>query len=83
VGSLDVRITIEMPDQVHRDAKARAAELGMPLHQFVTEAVKERLQRHPSLKGKPWMKSFGGLRHLHDENVRIQKLIDEEFGSID
>jgi hypothetical protein len=29
------------------------------------------------------MKTIGGLRHLHDENVRIQKLIDEEFETID
>jgi hypothetical protein len=75
-----VRITIEMPDQVHRDAKSRAAELGMPLRQFVSEAVAEKLRQNPSTKGKPWMKSFGGLRHLHQENVQIQKLIDEEFG---
>ena len=32
---------------------------------------------------KPWMKAIGGLRHLHDENVRIQKLIDEEFEQIE
>jgi hypothetical protein len=76
-------MTIEMPDQVHRDAKARAAELGMPLRQFVAEALAEKLNRNPTLKGKPWMKSFGGLRHLHKENVRIQKLIDQEFGRID
>jgi hypothetical protein len=29
------------------------------------------------------MKAAGGLRHLHKENIRIQKLIDEEFGRID
>jgi hypothetical protein len=25
----------------------------------------------------------GGLAYLHEENVRIQALIDEEFGKID
>jgi hypothetical protein len=29
------------------------------------------------------MKSIGGLKHLHKENVRIQKIIDEEFSTID
>jgi hypothetical protein len=32
---------------------------------------------------KPWMKSFGALRHLHEENVRIQRIIDEEFEQIE
>ncbi len=55
----------------------------MTLGQFVSEAAEKKLQDCPPLKGKPWMKSFGGLKHLHDENVRIQKLIDEEFGRMD
>ena len=29
------------------------------------------------------MKSFGALRHLHEENVRIQRMIDEEFEQIE
>ena len=32
---------------------------------------------------KPWMKMVGGLKHLHDENVRIQRLIDDEFERIE
>jgi hypothetical protein len=48
----------------------------------VTQAVHEKLaaELHPD---KPWMKSMGGLRHLHKENARIQKLIDEEFGRLE
>ena len=33
--------------------------------------------------GKPWMMLAGGLRHLHSETVRINKLIEEEFEKID
>lgn len=55
----------------------------MTLEQFVSRAVEEKLQNCPPLKGKPWMKSFGGLKHMHEENVRIQKIIDEEFGRLD
>ena len=29
------------------------------------------------------MKSFGALRHLHEENVRIQQIVDEEFEQIE
>lgn len=29
------------------------------------------------------MTGFGGLSHLHEENMRIDKLIEEEFGQIE
>jgi len=32
-----------IPDPVFRKAKARAAERGIPLRQFITEAVEEKL----------------------------------------
>jgi hypothetical protein len=78
-----MKTTLEMPDPVFRKAKAKAAERGIPLRQFVTEAVEEKLAASRAQATKPWMKSFGALRHLHDENVRIQKIIDEEFEKID
>lgn len=74
-----MKTTLEMPDAVLRKAKAKAAERGVPLRQFVTEAVEAKLRE----SDKPWMKAIGGLRHLHKENVRIQKIIDEEFETID
>lgn len=78
-----MRVTIEISDFLHKSAKLRAKERGMTLAQFVSEAVEQKLQNCPPLKGKPWMKSFGGLKHMHEENVRIQKLIDEEFGHLE
>jgi hypothetical protein len=77
-----MKTTLEIPDPVFRKAKAQAAQRGIPLRQFVTEAVQEKLAAGKA-DDKPWMKTIGGLRHLHDENVRIQKLIDEEFETID
>lgn len=77
-----MKTTLEIPDPILRKAKVKAAERGIPLRQFVTEAVQEKLAAGKS-DDKPWMKTIGGLRHLHDENVRIQKLIDEEFEKID
>ncbi len=78
-----MKTTLEFPDKVFRKAKAKAAERGIPLRQFVTEAVEAKLREGENASEKPWMKSFGGLRHLHKENVRIQKIIDEEFEKID
>jgi hypothetical protein len=78
-----VKTTLEIPDTVFRKAKARAAERGIPLRQFVTEAVERQLAAPDPASGKPWMKGFGGLKHLHKETMRIQRLIDEEFGKIE
>ena len=73
-----MKTTLEIPDSVFRRAKARAAERGIPLRQFVTEAVEEKLTiKRPS--SKPWMKMVGGLQHLRRETTRINRLIEEEF----
>jgi len=78
-----VKTTLEIPDPIFRKAKARAAASGIPLRQFITEAVADKLASRPSSQDKPWMRGFGGLRHLHKETVRIQRLIDEEFERIE
>ena len=31
----------------------------------------------------PWLKSFGALRSLHAETVRINAIIENEFGQIE
>jgi len=77
-----VKTTLEFPDLVFRKAKAEAAQRGIPLRQFVTEAVQEKLAAAKPAD-KPWMKGAGKLRHLHKETVRIQRIIDKEFGQIE
>lgn len=78
-----MKTTLEIPDPIFRKAKARAAASGIPLRQFITEAVTDKLATPPSSQEKPWMRGFGALRHLHKETVRIQRLIDEEFEKIE
>lgn len=78
-----MKTTLEIPDPVFRKAKAKAAERGIPLRQFVTEAVEEKLARPIEIEEKPWLKMIGGLKHLHKETERIQKIIDEEFEKIE
>jgi hypothetical protein len=77
-----MKTTLEIPDTVFRKAKAKAAEKGIPLRQFVTEAVEEKL-RATTTEAKPWMKMVGGLKHLKKENARINRLIEEEFEKIE
>lgn len=78
-----MKTTLEIPDAVFRKAKAKAAEQGIPLRQFVTEAVEERLKAATVPEDKPWMQMVGGLRHLRKETARIMKIIDEEFETIE
>jgi hypothetical protein len=80
-----VKATIELPDALFRKAKAAAAERGQSLKSFFAEAVEERLRRRtgPAAAALPWEGAFGGLRDLHRENLRIDRLISAEFETID
>lgn len=74
-------VTVELPENVVRRAEAKAAELGIPLSEFVARAVEEKVG--VNLAEKPWMAGFGELRHLHEENLRIDRIIEEEFEQIE
>lgn len=65
-----------------RKAKAAAAQEGRPLRDFVAEAMNEKLAAR-SAAHKPWMKHFGTLKHLGEENRRIAKVIEDEFETVD
>jgi hypothetical protein len=53
------------------------------LREFVTQAVEEKLSPGSWRQGRPWLECAGELAHLHQETVRIQKIIDEEFEQIE
>jgi hypothetical protein len=74
-----VRVTLEIPDAIHRRAKSRAAEQGISLRQFITEAVAERLQDTSRNSPRLWMRHFGKLRQLRTETRRINKIIEDAF----
>jgi hypothetical protein len=58
---------------IFRRAKSAAAGRGIPLREFVTEAVREKLAAGANTTEKPWMKHFGKLKHLHKETLRINR----------
>jgi hypothetical protein len=78
-----MKTTLEIPDAALRQAKARAIALGIPLREFVTQAVEEKLSLSGRRQGKPWLECAGELAHLHKKSKRILKLIDEEFEHIE
>ena len=78
-----MKTTLEIPDPVFRRAKSAAAERGIPLREFVTEAVRDKLAADAKTGEMPWMKHFGKLKHLHKETERINRLIEEDSERID
>ncbi len=78
-----MKTTLEIPDTIFRRAKSAAADRGIPLREFVTEAVREKLVTDAKASETPWMAAFGKLRHLRKESARINRTIEEEFERVD
>jgi len=81
-----VKTTVDIPDAVFRRAKARAAERGQALREFVTEALQDKLSGRRAAARRdapPWMRGFGRLRALSRETARVQRVIDEAFETVE
>ena len=78
-----MKTTLEIPDLIFRRAKTTAAKRGIPLREFVTEAVKDKLASNAKASQKPWVKHMGRLKHLRKETARINRLIEEDSEKID
>ncbi len=79
-----MKTTVEIPDPLFRQAKAVAAQQGLSLKDFFTQALSERLRRKAGgPEEKPWMRAFGGLRELHGETRRLERVVAAEFERID
>ncbi len=52
VNTAGMKTTFDLPDQLIRQAKARAAEEGRPLRELVAEALAEKLQEPRGGAGK-------------------------------
>ncbi len=77
-----MKTTLEIPDALFRRAKTAAADRGIPFRELVSEALTDKLRANDGV-GKPWMKAFGKLRSLHSETLKINKIIEEEFGQLE
>ena len=58
------------------------AERWISSRELMSEALAEKLRTRGGAD-KPWMKGFGKLRGLHAETVRIDRIIEKEFGRIE
>jgi hypothetical protein len=78
-----MKTTLEIPDPIFRRAKSVAAQRGIALRVFVTEAVEEKLAGASQKGEKPWARLAGGLEHLHKETMRINGILKREFEKIE
>ncbi len=77
-----MKTNIEVPDALFRRAKSVAAQRGIPLRALVSEALMDKL-RPIGPEAKPWIRTFGKLRRLHTETLKINRVIEQEFGQIE
>jgi hypothetical protein len=78
-----MKTTLEIPDPIFRRAKSVAAQRGIALRAFVSEAVEEKLASVSQKGEKPWVRLAGGLKHLHKETARINGILNDEFEKIE
>ena len=82
-----MKTTLELPDEMFRNVKARAALRGISMRQYFNEALEEKIRNESSsgapAQSPPWMRGFGALADLREENRRIEGIIAEEFGKIE
>ena len=82
-----MKTTLELPDELFRQVKSTAASRGVLMKQFITEALTEKLAAPAMIPDpKPWMKFAGCMAkdpEMLAELIRIEKIIDDEFGQVD
>lgn len=78
-----MKTTLEIPDPIFRRAKSAAAERGIALRAYVTEAVEEKLATPSDHGEKPWVRLAGRLKHLRKETARIDGIMNSEFEAIE
>ena len=82
-----MKTTLEIPDDLFRTVKATAASQGILMKQFITAALEEKLAAGTlAPDDKPWMKFAGCMAQdpeMKAELIRIEKIIEDEFGQVD
>lgn len=78
-----MKTTVDLPDELLREAKASAAREGTSLKEVLTAALRNHLRGGEKVpRGQEaWRRSFGTVDPKDLEEV--DQIIEEEFGRID
>lgn len=77
-----MKTTIELPDDLFREAKATAAKRGEPLKNFVREALEEKIHREAS-RVLPGQWPVPPMPMPAEERDAFDQFIEEAFEQID
>ncbi len=78
-----MKTTMDLPDTLFTTLKITVASEGISMKEFLTQAIEMRLKLRPEPVEKLWLKAFGGLKDIHRENRKLDRLIADEFGKVD
>lgn len=79
-----MKTTVDVPDRIYRQIKARAALRGQTIKSFLLDAVREKLATESGSRKKQeigWRAVFG--KGNKQDVAEVQRIIDEEFSRID
>ena len=78
-----MKTTLELPDRLYRQIKARAALRGQTIRAFFLDAVRDKLaaERNAVARQTGWRAVFGKAKPADVDDV--QRILDEEFEKID
>ena len=82
-----MKTTLEIPNVIFKKAKVTASRRGVPLREFITEAIIDKLhERSRGVSSIPsWKKLFGKFKSASSraETKKIQAVVDREFSKAD
>jgi hypothetical protein len=80
-----MKTTIEIPDDLFREAKAIAARRGISLKSLVTNSLRESISAGKgTTPDRPWMKFYGCLNDVPStELAAISQRIEQECECVD
>jgi len=78
-----MKTTLEVPDGLYRQIKARAALKGQTIRAFFLDAIQAKLtaERAGPRKTAGWRSVFGAVPK--DDIAELQRILDDEFSQID
>lgn len=78
-----MKTTLQLPDQLLRDAKASAAVSHGSLKEFICGAIRDKLRNEKKARAQErgWRAVFG--RATSRETAKIDRVVEAEFSRID
>ena len=77
-----MKTTLDIPDSLLRQVKARSALNGTSMRDFFVEVIEARLEADQRQEGRPrgWLAVFG--KAPKGASARVQTVIDKEFENV-